>query len=60
MYVYIFERYLVTNNKTFKVINKEDVYNYIHECSKLNWGMSYQDNNKFQIKMSCFVAEPML
>lgn len=51
MYVYIFERYLVTNNKTFKVINKEDIYNYISECSKLNWGISYQDNNKFQIKM---------
>ena len=49
MYVYIFERYL--GNKTFKTINKEDVYNYISECSKLNWGISYQDNNKFQIKM---------
>ena len=50
MFICIFERYLVTNKKTFKDINKIDIYNYINGCFKLNWGLPHQDNNKFQIK----------
>lgn len=49
MYVIFLERYL--NNKSFKTIIKEDIYNYIEECSKLDWQFSYQDNNKYYIKM---------
>ena len=50
MFICIFERYLISKQKTFKDINKNDIYNYINECSKLKWGLPYQDNNKFQIK----------
>ena len=51
MYITFFERYLGSNNKTFKSFTKEDIINYINDCSKLNWSISYQDNNKFQIKL---------
>ena len=51
MYITFFERYLGSNNKTFKSFTKEDIINYINDCSKLNWSISYQDNNKFQITM---------
>lgn len=34
-----------------KIFNKEDIINYIDECSKLNWSLSYQDDNRFQIKL---------
>ncbi len=48
MYVVLLERYL--NNKPIKMITREEIYNYIEDCSKLNWKYSYQDNNKYQIK----------
>lgn len=51
MYIVFLERYLVSNNKTFKSFTKEDIINYINDCSKLNWSFSYKDNNKFQIKL---------
>lgn len=51
MYIVFLERYLVNNNKTFKSITNEDIINYINECSKLDWSISYKDNNKFQIKL---------
>lgn len=49
MFIIFLERYI--NYKPFKAITKEDIYNYIEECSKLEWKYSYQDNNKFQIKL---------
>lgn len=49
MYIIFLERYL--NNRSLKTITKEDIYNYIEACSKLNWKISYQDNNKFQLKL---------
>lgn len=42
MHITFFERYLVNNNKTFKSFSKEDIINYINDCSKLNWSISYQ------------------
>ena len=51
MYIVFLERYLVNNNKTFKSITNEDIINYINDCSKLDWSISYKDNNKFQIKL---------
>lgn len=48
MYTIFLERYL--NYRSFKTITKEDIYNYIEECSKLDWSFSYQDNNKYYIK----------
>lgn len=51
MYIVFLERYLVNNNKTFKYFTNEDIINYINDCSKLNWSISYKDNNKFQIKL---------
>ena len=52
MYIYTFVRYLQVNKKTLKKLSKNDIYDYINECSRLNWGMIYQNSNKFQIK--CF------
>lgn len=49
MYIIFLERYL--NDKSFKTITKEDIYNYIEKCSKLDWSFSYQDNNKYYIKV---------
>ena len=51
MHIIYLERYLISNNKTFKSFTKKDIINYINDCSKLNWSISYQDNNKFQIKL---------
>lgn len=51
MYIVFLERYLANNNKTFKTFTKEDIVNYIDDCSKLDWSISYKDNNKFQIKL---------
>ncbi|MGN0973814.1 MAG: tyrosine-type recombinase/integrase [Bacilli bacterium] len=51
MYIVFLERYLVNNNKTFKSFTNEDIINYINDCSKLDWSISYKDNNKFQIKL---------
>lgn len=51
MYIVFLEKYLTNNNKTFKSFTKENIINYINECSKLNWSISYQDSNKFQIKL---------
>ncbi len=49
-FVYLLEQYLVSTNKTFRTITKENVYDYFGECSKLSWGHSQQDRNKFDIK----------
>lgn len=49
MFIVFLERY--TNYKSFKTITTEDIYNYIEECSKFEWEYSYQDNNKFLIKL---------
>ena len=51
MHISFLEKYLVNNNKCFKSFTKEDIISYINDCSKLNWSISYQDNNKFQIKL---------
>ncbi len=51
LYIVYLEQFLSRNGKTFKKIDREDVYNYINECSKLKWSLLYQDNNKFQIKL---------
>lgn len=46
----LFEMYLNSIGKTFKNFNKENVYDYFSECSKLSWSLLYQDKNKFNVK----------
>lgn len=48
--IYLLEQYLISINKTFKSFSKEDIYDYFEICSKLSWGLSYQDRNKLDIK----------
>ena len=50
-FIYLLEQYLISKEKTFKTFNKEDVYNYFEECSKLSWCLTYQDRNKQYIKL---------
>ena len=50
MFICIWENFLIKNNKTFITFNKEDIYDYFNECSKLSWGLPYKDNNKQNIK----------
>lgn len=49
-FIYLLSQYLKFADKTFKTFNKENIYNYFEECSKLNWGLTYQDRNKLDIK----------
>lgn len=49
--VFLFYQYLISISKTFKTISKEDIYNYFEECSRINWDLSYQDRNKYDIKI---------
>ena len=49
-FIYLLEKYLVSVDKTFKTFTKENIYDYFEECSKLGWGLSYQDRNKLDIK----------
>jgi len=49
-YIYILENYLISIKKDFKTFSKENIYDYFDECSKLNWGFSVVDRNKFHIK----------
>lgn len=49
-YIYLFEQYLISIGKTFKTFSKENIYDYFDECSKLSWGYSRQDRNKYDIK----------
>ena len=48
-YIYLLEQYLTSINKTFKTFTKENIYDYFNECSKLKWGLSTKDRNKFDI-----------
>ena len=50
-FIYLFEQYLILENKTLKTFNKEDIYDYFNECSKLSWSLTYQDRNKVDIKL---------
>lgn len=49
--IYLFENYLILKNKNFKTMVKEDIYDHFNECSKLSWSLSYQDNNKLNIRL---------
>ena len=49
-FIYLLENYLFSIDKTFKTFTKENIYDYFNECSKLSWGLSYQDRNKLDIK----------
>ena len=49
-FIYLLEKYLISSDKTFKTFTKENIYDYFEECSKLSWGLSYQDRNKLNIK----------
>ena len=49
-FIYLLENYLLSIDKTFKTLTKENIYNYFEECSKLSWGYSQQDRNKLSIK----------
>lgn len=49
-FIYLLENYLIYIDKNFKTFNKENIYDYFNECSKLSWGLSYQDRNKLDIK----------
>ena len=51
MHIVFLERYLVSNNKSFKSFTKEDIINYVNDCTELNWSNSYKDNNKYQLKL---------
>lgn len=48
--IYLLEQYLMSFGKNFKSFSKENIYNYFEECSKLSWGLFYQDTNKLIIK----------
>lgn len=48
--IYLINQYLVSINKTFKTFTKENIYDYLDECSKLSWNLFYQDTNKLNIK----------
>lgn len=50
-YIYLLEQFLVSKNKTLTSFNKENIYDYFEECSKLSWGYSLQDRNKYDIKI---------
>ncbi len=49
-FIYLLEQYLISKEKNFKAFNKEDIYNYFDECSKLSWSLSHKDRNKYDIK----------
>ena len=49
-FIYLLGNYLFSIDKTFKTFTKENIYDYFNECSKLSWGLSYQDRNKSDIK----------
>lgn len=51
MHIARLEKFLTSNDKNFRSFNKENIINYIDECSKLNWSLLYQDDNKFQVKL---------
>lgn len=48
--IYLLEQYLISIGRTFKTFTKENIYDYFNECSKLPWGLTYKDRNKFDIK----------
>ena len=48
--IYLLEQYLVSIDKNFKKFSKENIYDYFEKCTKLNWGLYYQDKNKSYIK----------
>ena len=50
-FVNLFDQYLINKNKNFKTFSKEDAYDYFTCCSKLHWGLVYQNINKLYIKM---------
>lgn len=50
-FIYLLSQYLISVGKTFKTFSKENIYDYFEECSKLNWDLSYQDRNKYDIKI---------
>ena len=50
-FIYLLEQYLISKEKNFKTFNKEDIYNYFEECSKLSWCLTHQDRNKLDIKL---------
>ena len=50
-FIYLLEQYLISKEKNFKTFNKEDIYNYFEECSKLSWCLTHQDRNKLNIKL---------
>ena len=49
-FISLLGNYLFSIGKTFKTFTKENIYDYFNECSKLSWGLSYQDRNKSDIK----------
>lgn len=49
-FIYLLETYLLSIDKTFKTLTRENIYDYFEECSKLSWGLSYQDSNKLGYK----------
>lgn len=49
--VYFLGNYLMTKDKNFKNFAKQDIYDYFDECSRLSWGIPFQDRNKYDIKL---------
>ena len=49
-FIYLFEQYLISKEKTFKNFDKKDIYNYFNICTNLSWCLTIQDRNKFDIK----------
>lgn len=48
-YCYLLEAYLISIDKSFKSMKREDILNYFDECSKLSWSYMSQDLNKSYI-----------
>ena len=50
-FIYLLDQYLLSIGKTFKNFDRKNIYDYFEECSKLSWGYSQQDRNKYDIKV---------
>ena len=49
--IYLLKTFLTSLNKTLQTFTKENIYDYLEECSKLSWCLPYQDKNKMYVKL---------
>ncbi len=50
-FIYLLEQSLASTNKTFRTLTNENIYDYFDECSRLSWGLTFQDRNKLDVKL---------